>query len=133
MISRCKDLEDYTGKLMQKVIKRVIVINFLAVLITFALGRFSQAMLVGLLFGSIISVLNLRLLALSVTKALEMSPGKAQIYASSRYLVRMLIIGAVVFVSIKAPYINAMGTIIGLLSAKLAVIQMGTSGKDIME
>ncbi|WP_293398007.1 ATP synthase subunit I [Peptoclostridium sp.] len=133
MISRCKDLEDYTGKLMQNVIKRVIAINFLTVLITFALGKFSQGLLFGLLFGSTISVLNFRLLALSVTKALEMSPGKAQIYASSRYLVRMLIIGAVVFVSIKAPYINTIGTIIGLLSAKLAVIQMGTSGKDIME
>ncbi|AHM55688.1 hypothetical protein EAL2_c03850 [Peptoclostridium acidaminophilum DSM 3953] len=123
-------MEGYTGKLMQNIIKRVLVIIFLALLITFALGKFSQAMLVGLLFGSTISILNFRLLALSVTKALEMSPGKAQIYASSRYLIRMVITGAVIVVSLKAPYISTIGTIVGLLSAKLAVMQMGLGGKD---
>lgn len=50
----------------------------------------------GVVFGSVIAILNFRLLALTMEKAVDLPPGKAQAYTASRYLVRMFIVAVVV-------------------------------------
>ena len=54
-------------------------------------------------------------------KAVELPPGKAQAYTASRYLVRMFIVAAVVFVSVKNPNINVIGTVLGLISTQIVI------------
>jgi hypothetical protein len=76
----------------------------------------------GLIFGYLISVLNFIDLANTMTRASIMSPGQAQIFASLKYFIRFAVTGLVVFISIKADYINVLGTIIGLLVIKLVII-----------
>ena len=77
--------------------------------------------ILGVVFGSIIAILNFRLLALTMEKAAELPPGKAQAYTAIRYLVRMSIVAVVVFVSVKNPNINVMGTIFGLTSTQIVI------------
>lgn len=67
-------------------------------------------------------MLNFRALALTLEKAVSMPSAKAQVYASSRYFIRFLTNGIVIFVSIRADYINVIGTIIGLIIIKLVVL-----------
>lgn len=77
---------------------------------------------IGLLFGSIMALLNFRLLSLTLEKAIKMEPSRAQIYAGSRYTLRFVITGVVIFVSIKADHINVLGTVIGIISLKLVIL-----------
>lgn len=79
-------------------------------------------MALGLVFGTLISMLNFRALALTLEKAVTMDPRRAQIYASSRYFIRFMTTGIVLFISIKANYLNVLGTIIGLFLIKIVIL-----------
>ncbi|MGL5716036.1 MAG: ATP synthase subunit I [Paraclostridium sp.] len=109
-------------KEIQDVHKGIIIFNLVALVLIFILSNSVKEMVTGLLFGSIISVLNFRLLAISLQKAVNYSVGKAQAYTSAQYTVRMFIITVVIFVSVKSPHISIIGTTIGLLSTKFAIL-----------
>lgn len=104
------------------VFKYVLLMDILAILVFFLLGKLDQPILVGILFGTLFSILNFSLLALTLDKAVEMGPEKAQLYASSRYFLRMGITALIVIISLKADYINTIGTIVGLIMPKMAII-----------
>lgn len=76
----------------------------------------------GLVFGTLISILNFTLLAKTLEKAVYMMPHKAKMYASSQYFIRYIIYGIVIYISLKADYINILGTIIGLLMVKGVIL-----------
>ncbi|MGL4796407.1 MAG: ATP synthase subunit I [Paraclostridium sp.] len=109
-------------KEIQDVHKGIIVFDLIALVLILLLSNSVKEMVTGLLFGSIISVLNFRLLAISLQKAVNYSVGKAQAYTSAQYSVRMFIIAVVLFVSVKSPHISVIGTTIGLLSTKFAIL-----------
>lgn len=90
-------------------------------LISFFISKEPIYVILGVAFGSIIAILNFRLLALTMEKAVELPPGKAQAYIAIRYLIRMFIVAAVVFVSVKNPNINVIGTILGLISTQIVI------------
>lgn len=107
---------------IKKLTKGIVFYDLLILLglaITFNLNK---AMVLGLIFGTIIAILNLRLLAISVTKTIAKPPTRAQIYSASQYLIRMGIMAVVLFVSAKAPHLNIVGTALGLLSTKFVIL-----------
>jgi hypothetical protein len=110
--------------------KVVIILDILIIIFAFLTHIFSIELLYGLMFGSIFSILNLRLLSLTLEKAITMSPGSAQGYVFSRYIIRMIITALVIIISLKAPYINLLGTIIGLLMPKISIITTNLFGID---
>jgi len=81
--------------------------------------------LTGLIFGTLISLLTFRLLALTVEKSVTMAPERAKRYATSRYMSRLMIKGIVIFVSVQADHINELGTILGLLSIQPVLYRVG--------
>ena len=106
-----------------KKLTKGIVVYDLVILLGLAITlKLNKPMVLGLIFGTFIAILNLRLLAISVSKAVSMSSGQAQIYSSSRYLIRMSLIAVVLFVSAKAEHLNIIGTAIGLLSTNFVVL-----------
>lgn len=108
-----------------KIVKNAI---FLMAAVTVASVLFFDnwtAFIMGLVFGLLISILCFELLSGSIAKAVSLSPEKAQIFAGSRYFIRLLIYAAVILISIKADYINAIGTIIGLSSVKMSIVITG--------
>lgn len=109
-------------KEIQDVHKGIIIFDLIALVLILLLSNSVKEMVTGLLFGSIISVLNFRLLAISLQKAVNYSVGKAQAYTSAQYSVRMFIMAVVLFVSVKSPHISVIGTTIGLLSTKFAIL-----------
>ena len=107
---------------VNNVTKDVIVFDLIVLAILLVTSTFNKSMLLGLLFGSIIAVLNFRLLALTIEKSVSMPQSKAQVYSASRYILRMTIVGVVLLTSAKAPHINIIGVAIGLVSPKFVIL-----------
>lgn len=111
-----------TKDLQLKIIKGVLVLNGCIGIVGLLLAKPPLPFLVGLLLGTIISILNFRLTALTLEKGLNMSPRRAEAYVASRYMIRYFIIGAVFYISIKADYIHLLGTVIGIITLKFVIL-----------
>ena len=107
---------------VNNVTKDVIVFDLIVLSILLVTSTFNKSMLLGLLFGTIIAVLNFKLLALTIEKSVSMPQSKAQVYSASRYILRMTIVGVVLLVSAKAPHIDIIGVAIGLVSPKFVIL-----------
>ena len=107
---------------VRRVTKGVFIFDILIIIILLATSNFNKPIFIGLLFGSIFSVLNFRLLAINVQNSLKRESNKAQLYAASRYLIRFVLTGLVIYVSVKAPYINVIGTAIGLGGPMIVIL-----------
>ncbi len=110
-----------TKKTILDVAKAVIVLIIIATPILFLFFDDALALFLGLLFGSSVTFLMFVELAMTIKKAVQMEASRANAYTMSKYYLRFLIYGVVIFVSIKAPYINVIGTVIGLLSVKVVI------------
>ena len=106
---------------VNEVTKAICIYAIIIGVVSFIISKEPIPIFLGVVFGSIIAILNFRLLALTMEKAVDMSPGKAQAYTSMRYLVRMFIVAVVIFVSVKNPNINVIGTVLGLISTQIVI------------
>ena len=97
------------------------IFDVIAVILLMVISQFSMPMLIGIIFGSIIAVLNFRLLALTLEKAVNLPPGKAQAYTGVRYMIRLTITAAALIVSINNPNLHIIGTAIGLISTQVVI------------
>ncbi|QEK13224.1 ATP synthase subunit I [Crassaminicella thermophila] len=121
MERKCKPL-GYTWNLQLKIFK-ITTIAMMVIVVGFAVFiKNPLPMILGLVFGTFISMLNFRTLALTLEKAVCMAPRQAQVYASSRYFIRFIINGIVIFIGIKADYLNVVGVIIGLVMIKVVIL-----------
>lgn len=105
-----------------KISKGMVIGNILFMIIGSIFIEDRLPFILGLLFGSIIAVLNMRLLYLTLNKAVTMSMRRAQIFTVSRYILRYIIIGIVVYASLTADHLHPLGTIIGLLLIKPVIL-----------
>lgn len=76
----------------------------------------------GIFFGTGISILMFLQMANTLSSAATMAPSQAQKHVTSRYIIRLIIYGVVLFVSLRADYINVLATIIGFLSVKISIL-----------
>ncbi|MBN2260193.1 MAG: ATP synthase subunit I [Clostridiales bacterium] len=111
---------------VKKMTIRTIAISVLIAISTILIAYFifddSKPIIMGIIFGSVLGMLNFYDLFLTLSKASIMNPGKARNFAASKYILRYLFVGIVIFVSIKADYINVVGTIFGLFLIKFVII-----------
>ena len=111
-----------TFELQAKIIKIDLIILSLLIIIAFVFFNNSMVWVYGYIFGGAIGILNFMQLAKTVEKAVTMSPGQAQAYASINYFIRFAIMAIVLIVSLKADYINTFATVIGLLTIKFIIL-----------
>lgn len=111
------------------VVKNAILITAVGAILTFFLSKNYIPYLMGMLFGFLIAVLCFQQMSMAISKAVNLPPEKAQIFIGIRYFIRLFIYGLVIYISIKADYINLLGTIFGLLSLKLSIIFSGFFNK----
>ncbi|QUI20908.1 ATP synthase subunit I [Vallitalea pronyensis] len=79
----------------------------------------------GLALGGIFSILKLKLMEVTFTKALNKPPKAAQTYASFHYFLRYLLSILVLMIGALEPTINLVGVIISLVSMKVAAYLQG--------
>lgn len=106
---------------VNEVTKGICIYAVIIGLASFFISKEPIHIMLGVVFGSIIAILNFRLLAISMEKSVDLSPGKAQVHTGIRYLIRMFIVAVVVFISVKNPNVNVIGTILGLISTQIVI------------
>lgn len=89
--------------------------------LSFLLTDKPYSFMLGVVFGSLTSYLGFVELAHTMTKAVRMTGVKSGLYVNGKYYLRLAIYGIVVYVSIKAPYLDVYGTVVGLLLVKLII------------
>ncbi|MCA0385498.1 MAG: ATP synthase subunit I [Firmicutes bacterium] len=104
------------------IIRTLIIVDLFVIAASFFLFKDPQAFILGLIFGSAISVLNFIELANTLNRAVHMPPEKAQSFTVIKYFIRYIVTAVVLFVSIVAPYINVLGTILGLVIIKIIIL-----------
>lgn len=109
-------------KQLQQAISRRVVIAYLVLLPLTAIFNNYVAVFTGFTLGVGFSLINFHLLASTVERAVNMPPGKAAAYTMSRYLMRYLLTGLVIAVSLIAEFIDIKGTVVGLLLIKLLIL-----------
>jgi hypothetical protein len=105
-----------------EIIKLTLLISVALIIISLIFFRNRTGMVYGLIFGSTISVLNFLELEKTLIKSSRMNPRNSQSYATKHYFLRYFITGLVLLISIKASYINTIGTVIGLLLLKFVIM-----------
>ena len=78
----------------------------LALMLFAFLTKDPLAFALGVLFGGAYSILNFRLMQLTFDKAMKMRATRAQKYVQTRYFLRHLITGVVIYVAIINPWVN---------------------------
>ena len=106
-----------------RTLKGTVILNVIIAFIGYFIVENPITFIYGIFFGATIGFLNFRLLYLTLVKAVRMQPHQAQAYAASRYIIRMVITGVVLYVSIKSDQLNTIGTIAGLFSIKLVILK----------
>ena len=112
-----------------KLLKGIIVLDIIFIAIIYILGKFDIPMLQGILIGSVYALLNFRLIAVSLNRAVQMSPGRAQIFASISYMGRLALTAAIILAAIKVDYINAFGVIVPMFFPKIIIVSSAINRK----
>ena len=112
-----------------KIFKGIVVLDVIFIAIIYILGKFDIPMLQGILIGSVYALLNLRLIAVSLNRAVQMSPGRAQVFAGVSYLGRLALTAAIILAAIKVDYINAFGVIVPMFFPKIIIVSSAINRK----
>lgn len=92
-------------------------------LIVYALGIFFvtdiAAWTIGIVLGLVIAILKLRVMTLTITKALAMPENKAKSYTQKHYMLRYVLTGLILVIAVVTPGINTVGVFMGLVSMKI--------------
>lgn len=114
---------DAAAATQQDIARRLMVANGVMGLLGMLVFRPAAAFLAGVFLGTIVSLLNFRLLYLTLRQAVQMHPEKATRYATSRYITRYVLMGLVILVSLRSPWLHAAGTVMALMMPKLVILQ----------
>ena len=80
----------------------------------------------GILIGMVVSIFRVFSIERAVTKAIEKDEARAKVYANAQYLLRMIIVGAMmVIAAINHPFINIWGLLFGVSSGQISFYLYG--------
>lgn len=97
-----------------------------------AMGRFSLAVVLGGLIGSLYAVLNFLLLGMTVQKVAEMREGNeelARMQMKSSYNMRMVIMILLIVVAFALPFVDGLACMIPMLFPRLTILVLQLTGK----
>lgn len=110
------------NKLVFKIVKRAIILLALIVGIFAVIFKDPQPLIMGMIFGALISMLNFKLLDNTINKAVKMPPHTATGFTIAHYFARYIIYFVVLIVAAKADYLNLIATIGGLFMVKFVIL-----------
>lgn len=113
-----------------KVYKRALIVSFFIMGFSFFMFKNPKPIVLGYLFGLIISMLSFKLLDNTINRAVRMTPGKSKGYTMLHYIFRYFIYFIVLVVAGLAPYLNLPAAILGLLMVKFTIIVSTILDKD---
>lgn len=108
--------------IITKIYKRTAVVSFIIMGVIFFTFENPKPIVLGYVFGLIISMLSFKLLDNTINKAVKMTPGKANSYTFRHYILRYIIYFIVLLVAVEADYLNLLATLFGLLMVKFTIV-----------
>nr|WP_300006067.1 ATP synthase subunit I [Tissierella sp.] len=105
-----------------KVYKRTLIFSFIIMGFSFFVFKNPKPIVLGFLFGLIISILSFKLLESTINRSVKMTPGRASAYSTVHYMFRYLIYFIVLSVAVLADYLNFPATVLGILMIKITII-----------
>lgn len=108
--------------LILNVSKRVGIFSLVIIVFMAILSSNPKPIILGYIFGTLISLISFKLMGNTMNKAVKKTPSRAITYTASHYVLRMTIYGFVLFVSVKADYLNIISTFIGLIMVKNTIV-----------
>lgn len=118
------------NNLVFKVIKRTAIVSLLIIGISAFVFKDSKPIILGYIFGTIISILGFKLLHNTINKAVEMTPSRASAYSMVHYFLRYIIYFVVLGVAALADYMSFPATVLGLIMIKIVIMVSGIFDKD---
>lgn len=107
--------------LVLKIIKRTLIYSLILMGICVFIFKDWKPIVLGLMFGTVISILTFKLLHNTVNKSVAMEPKRASAYSSGQYAGRFLIYFIVLMVAALADYLNFFSTVIGLVMVRIVI------------
>lgn len=120
-----KGSDELDIKLQQEIVninKGVFIYDVVIIIGLLLTSYFDKSMLLGLVLGTLVALMNFTYLAKSIEKSIDMTADRAKLYATSQYMIRMIIIAVVMFVSVKSPKLNLIGVFLGLIGPKMVIL-----------
>ncbi|WP_077369530.1 ATP synthase subunit I [Anaerosalibacter sp. Marseille-P3206] len=109
-------------KVISKIIKLTIAISIVIVGLLAIFIKDAKNYILGMIFGSSISVLSFILMGITTKRAVHMDSSRAYGYTVRNYFLRYLIYFIVLFVAAVADYLNLFTTILGLFMIKIVIL-----------
>ncbi|MBN2794352.1 MAG: ATP synthase subunit I [Clostridia bacterium] len=113
---------DSVKVLHKKIFMTAGVFTFILAMVFLLFFDSSKSLILGLVFGVLISGLNFIDLSNTLQRAVSMSPEKAQSYTVRKYFMRYIMNGVVIFVAVKTPHIHVISTVLGMLLIKFSIM-----------
>lgn len=117
-------------KIVFTIIKRTIIVSLIVMGIMAFVFSNPKPIILGYLFGAIISILGFKLLYNTIQKSVTMSPQKATAYSTVHYMLRYFIYSVVLGVAALADYLSFPAAILGLLILKFVILASGIFDKQ---
>lgn len=118
------------SQIIRTIYKRTLIASFFIMGFSFFVFNEPKPIVLGYLFGIIISMIGLKLIDTTVNKAVEMDPERASGYTIFHYSLRYFIYFVVLSIAAIANYLNFPATILGLLMVKFVIIISNIFDKD---
>lgn len=109
-------------KVISRIIKVTIALSLIIVGLLAIFIEKPKVYVLGMLFGSSISVLSFVLMGITTKKAVKMDPSKAYGYTVGNYFIRYIIYFVVLLVAALADYLNLFTAILGLFMTKIVIL-----------
>lgn len=119
--------------IIMRIYKRTLVASLFIIGFMFFLFTEPKPMVLGYIFGVIISMMGLKLIDITVNRAVKMNPERASGYTILHYSLRYFIYFIVLSIAAIADYLNFPATILGLLMVKFIIIISNIFDKDFIK
>ncbi|MBR6700778.1 MAG: ATP synthase subunit I [Firmicutes bacterium] len=80
-----------------------------------------QTMVLGILYGTLIAIINFTIMAKAGEKAIEMTPEKAKTKMTLNYVLRYGIYIVTLIIAVKVSFLSPIGTVLGFFTSILAL------------
>lgn len=111
------------SKLAKRMILTIIAIALICILTSVVYYRSLDFLpfMLGVILGSVASIVKVFLLEHAVDNALTMEEKRAGNYVSIQHILRLLLSGVILFLGAVVPYISLWGVVAGILAFQLAI------------
>lgn len=75
----------------------------------------------GVLVGGICSIVSFKILQITCEKAVKMPSGQVPGYLQTRYFLRYLGTGVIIYIAVINPWLNIVGVLLGLIATKVSI------------